>query len=206
MCFIAWRTLMSLSRRNASSNLTNTDIATSYGAATTVSCGIAYGMGEFANKSSRLNPSAALIMQKLVPFVACAAANVFNLVLMRNKELYEGIPVKDSDGNELGKSFQAAKHALAQAGLSRAVLPAPALLFPPLIMQLVDSKRWVAPRFRPAVELAVIVSCVWGALPCAIGLFPQQASISVGKLEQQFQGLKTRSGDPIATVFFNKGV
>lgn len=161
--------------RNAGSPLTNADIAGAYVAATSVSCGIAYSMGRFAERSTRLGPATAAAIQKTVPFVACAAANLFNLVAMRSGDLGPGVPIRDADGTELGRSPIAARHALAQAGLTRVVLPAPVLLLPPILMRILDVRGVfaAAARLRPVAELTIIVSCVWGALPCAIALFPQ---------------------------------
>ena len=34
---------------------------------------------------------------------------------------------------------------------------------------------------KAVMELGIIVGCVWGALPVAIGLFPQKSSISTSK-------------------------
>ena len=42
-------------------------------------------------------------------------------------------------------------------------------------------------RYINREPLGVIITSVWGALPCAIGLFPQQSSLHVSKLEPQFQ-------------------
>ena len=161
--------------RNAGSPLTNRDIASAYVAATTVSCGIAYSMGRFAERSTRLGPATAAAIQKTVPYVACAAANLFNLAAMRSGDLGPGVLIRDADGTELGRSPIAARYALAQAGVTRVVLPAPVLLLPPIIMRVLDVRGAFAgaARLRPFVELSIIVSCVWGALPCAIALFPQ---------------------------------
>mmetsp|Transcript_22627 Transcript_22627/g.61602 ORF Transcript_22627/g.61602 Transcript_22627/m.61602 type:complete len:296 (-) Transcript_22627:656-1543(-) len=194
--------------RSAGSELTNKDIATAYVMATTVSCGIAYYMGKIAERSTKLSPSMALLAQKLVPYVACSAAGVFNLVAMRSGDLGPGITVRDSDGEVLGRSPAAAWRALALTGFTRILLPAPVLLVPPVIMRALDLRGLFtsAPKLRPVTELAVIVACVWGALPCTIGLFPQETSLPVSKLEVEFQGRRTRDGRPVEVIYFNRGV
>jgi len=47
---------------------------------------------------------------------------------------------------------------------------------------------------------------LWGALPCAIALFPQEFPISTSKLEPEFQNLVDKKGKKIETLYFNKGL
>ena len=145
--------------------------------ATTTSCSVAYGTGRLADRAAARNPALAGALRSSVPFIACAAANLLNLAAMRSGDLRAGVPVRDAEGHTHGNSPAAARHAFMQAGATRVVLPAPALLLPPILMRALDAvvgaAKW---RGRPLVELGVIVSCVWGALPCAIALFPQVIS------------------------------
>lgn len=53
---------------------------------------------------------------------------------------------------------------------------------------------------------ALIGSIFVTSLPAATALFPQQSTISVDKLEPQFQNLKNSKGTPIQTVYYNKGL
>ncbi|EKX49686.1 hypothetical protein GUITHDRAFT_67701 [Guillardia theta CCMP2712] len=192
------------SNRNANSDLSNEKLAAIYLGATTISCGIALGLGE-ALKKLPLTPSVSSSLFKLVPYMAVAGSNVFNLVSMRSSELATGIPVKDKDGRVLGLSKEAGKSAILQGAITRVVIPAPVLLFPPIIMRFIDQAK-LPPRIRPAAELFVIVASVFGALPCAIGLFPQESSVPVSRVEREFQGLKTKDGEEVKQVFFNRGV
>jgi hypothetical protein len=176
-----------------------------YLGASTVSVCIAIGMGKVV-KAAPLSTATAAFLAKIVPYCAVAGANVFNVSLMRSGELTTGIPVKDEDGNVRGISKAAANSAVTQAAITRMVMPAPVLLLPPLIMQAVDKAVKLPPRVRSAVEFTVVVGCVAGALPAAIAVFPQEASISVEKLEPEFRKLTTASNAPIHTLTFNKGV
>jgi len=46
-----------------------------------------------------------------------------------------------------------------------------------------------------------------GALPAAIGLFPQIGEVNVKKLEPQFHNLvDKKTGKKIETVYYNKGL
>jgi hypothetical protein len=176
-----------------------------YFGATTVSVGTAIGMGH-ALKVAPLSAATAAFLGKIVPYCAVATSNVFNVTVMRSGELNTGVPVKDEDGKVRGVSKQAAKAAVTQAAITRAVMPAPVLLLPPVIMQAVDRLVRLPPRIRAGVQLTVIVGCVSGALPAAIALFPQEATISVDKLEPEFRTLTSSADAPIRTLTFNKGV
>ena len=53
-----------------------------------------------------------LIFSTLFNWTAVSAANATNITLMRNKELTEGVILRDKDGKEYGKSIIAGKTAL----------------------------------------------------------------------------------------------
>ena len=53
---------------------------------------------------------------------------------------------------------------------------------------------------------AVICGMILGALPCAIALFPQLASIPAASVEQEFQQLTYKDGTKVETFWYNKGL
>lgn len=57
---------------------------------------------------------------------------------MRMKELSTGIEVATKDGTVVGVSKIAAKKALKETAVTRAVLPAPILIIPPIVMSILD--------------------------------------------------------------------
>ena len=63
-------------------------------------------------------------------------ASTLNVVLMRVGELDEGINVLDKDNNTIGTSKLAAKKALQETALTRALLPIPLLTLPNICMSL----------------------------------------------------------------------
>jgi len=63
---------------------------------------------------------------------------VCNVVLMRHTELSTGIEVVDSQNQVVGVSKIAAGKALKETALTRAFLPAPILLIPPIFMSLLE--------------------------------------------------------------------
>eukprot|EP01006_Ploeotia_vitrea_P012521 TRINITY_DN33143_c0_g1_i1.p2 TRINITY_DN33143_c0_g1~~TRINITY_DN33143_c0_g1_i1.p2 ORF type:complete len:316 (-),score=137.58 TRINITY_DN33143_c0_g1_i1:28-975(-) len=196
--------------RNASNEMSYSQIGTAYAGAVTTSCGIAWGLGEVIKRSTNFAPAVRALIRSLVPFVAVATAGAANAYLMRRNEAVEGIQVTDKAGNPLGVSPKAGQRALAQVALTRVVLPAPILIFPPLIMKWANARQFMkaaSPRFRMGVEVAVVGACVWFALPVAIGLFPQISSVSVDELEEEFHNLTdAATGERITRVWYNKGL
>jgi len=51
----------------------------------------------------------------------------------------------------------------------------------------------------------IIGGSLMTALPCAIAIFPQVASISVDRLEDQFKKMNS-DGSPITEVYYNRGL
>ncbi|DAA24831.1 TPA: sideroflexin 5 [Bos taurus] len=72
---------------------------------------IAVGLNVLVQKANKFTPATRLLVQRFVPFPAVASANICNVVLMRYGELEEGIDVLDGDGNLVGSSKIAARHA-----------------------------------------------------------------------------------------------
>ncbi|XP_059506622.1 sideroflexin-5-like isoform X5 [Stegostoma tigrinum] len=112
-----------------------------YIGAVTSAVSIAVGLNVFIKRANRFSPATRLLIQRFVPFPAVAAANVCNVVLMRHNELEEGISVLDMDGNVIGSSRIAARHALMETALTRIVLPIPILVLPPIVMSLLEKLK-----------------------------------------------------------------
>uniref|UniRef100_F7BJ58 Sideroflexin 5 n=1 Tax=Monodelphis domestica TaxID=13616 RepID=F7BJ58_MONDO len=126
-----------------------------------------------------------------------------NVVLMRHNELEEGIDVLDGDGNVVGSSRIAARHALMETALTRVVLPMPILVLPPIIMSMLEKTFLLQsrPRLLLPVQSFVCLAAFGLALPLAISLFPQMSEIETSQLEPEI-ALATAS----RTVVYNKGL
>lgn len=181
-----------------------------YAGAVGVSCSLAVGLGEVAKRVSKSNASALIksTMSILVPYTAVASAGAANVIFMRYNETQTGIEVKDQHNNLVGISRAAGYEALRQTAVTRVVLPVPILIVPPIIMKGIDSTSWMKNniKYRTPVYLTVITGCLWAALPLAIALFPQTASIDVDKLEPEFKNKKDKNGNTYKTLYFNKGL
>ncbi|XP_043368746.1 sideroflexin-5 isoform X7 [Dermochelys coriacea] len=161
------------------------------------------GLNVLVQRANKFTPATRLLIQRFVPFPAVASANICNVVLMRHTELEEGIDVLDSNGNIVGSSRIAAKHALIETALTRVVLPMPILVLPPIIMSILEKTSLL--RARPRMVLPVqgfVCLAAFGlALPLAISLFPQMSEIETSRLEPEIAMATTNK-----TVVYNKGL
>ena len=57
-----------------------------------------------------------------------------------------------------------------------------------------------------AAETCLTAGSIYGALPVAIAIFPQEISIPTSALEPEFQNLKKKDGSLITSVVCNKGL
>uniref|UniRef100_A0A8B9MPS4 Sideroflexin 5 n=1 Tax=Accipiter nisus TaxID=211598 RepID=A0A8B9MPS4_9AVES len=138
------------------------------------------GLNVLVQRANKFTPATRLLIQRFVPFPAVASANICNVVLMRHTELEEGIDVLDNNGNIVGSSRIAAKHALLETALTRVVLPMPILVLPPIIMSILEKTSLLRsrPRMILPVQSLVCLAAFGLALPLAISLFPQMSEVS----------------------------
>ncbi|XP_060239621.1 sideroflexin-5 isoform X4 [Meriones unguiculatus] len=161
------------------------------------------GLNVLVQKANKFTPATRLLVQRFVPFPAVASANICNVVLMRYGELEEGIDVLDTDGNLVGSSKIAARHALLETALTRVVLPMPILVLPPIVMSMLEKTALLQarPRLLLPVQSLVCLAAFGLALPLAISLFPQMSEIETSQLEPEIaQATSSR------TVVYNKGL
>uniref|UniRef100_A0A5G2RHT8 Sideroflexin 5 n=1 Tax=Sus scrofa TaxID=9823 RepID=A0A5G2RHT8_PIG len=164
---------------------------------------IAVGLNVLVQKANKFTPATRLLVQRFVPFPAVASANICNVVLMRYGELEQGIDVLDGDGNLVGSSRIAARHALLETALTRVVLPMPILVLPPIVMSMLEKTALLQarPRLLLPVQSLVCLAAFGLALPLAISLFPQMSEIETTQLEPEIaQATSSR------TVVYNKGL
>ncbi|XP_058472321.1 sideroflexin-5a [Solea solea] len=173
--------------RNASKPAPISKFVQGYIGAVTSAVSIAVGLNTLVQKANGFSPTTRLLVQRFIPFPAVASANVCNVVLMRHTELSEGISVLDDDGNVVGTSRIAARHALLETALTRVVMPMPILLLPPMIMSTLEKLPLLQRRRRLVLPVhSLVCLAAFGlALPLAISLFPQMSQIRVDQLEPE---------------------
>jgi len=178
-------------------------LSQAYGLAVGVSCGIAVG----AKKLIASGPPAVKKLGIAVPYAAVVCAGGANVAFTRMPEVQSGVPIADAEGNVLGVSKAAAVTSVTKTVMSRNVcLPIAPMLLPPLLMAALRSVVPLAGAAAVAAETSLVAGSIFGALPLAIAIFPQEISISVSSLEPEFQNLRTKEGAPIDVVYCNKGL
>ncbi|KAM9795174.1 sideroflexin-5b [Neosynchiropus ocellatus] len=189
--------------RNATKPTPTTKFLQGYVGAVTSAVSIAVGLNVLIQKANRLSPATRMIIQRLVPFPAVASANICNVGLMRHNELSEGIDVLDDNGNVVGSSKIAAKHAIAETAFTRVVLPMPIFVLPPIIMSYLERLRFLRSNRRLLLPIHSLVCLVtFGlSLPVAISLFPQMSQIQVSRLEPEIA-----MATDCKVVTYNKGL
>lgn len=108
-----------------------------YIGAVTSSILIAVGLNRLFNPiTSRMGGGKKLVISTLFNWIAVSSANAVNISLMWNKELREGIAIKDENGKEIGKSVIAGKTALYQTISSWMIIPFCVMFGPALVIAL----------------------------------------------------------------------
>nr|XP_031323124.1 sideroflexin-5 isoform X2 [Camelus dromedarius] len=154
-------------------------------------------------KANKFTPTTHLLVQRFTLLPTIASANICNLVLMQYRELEEGIDVLDGDGNRVGSSRIAARHALLETALTQVVLPMPVLVVPPIILSMLEKTALLQARpwlLLPVQSLLCLAACGL-ALLLAISLFPQMSEIETSQLEPE---IARATSSP--TVVYNKGL
>src|SRR5690349_17311662 len=97
---------------------------------------------------------------------------------------------------------------IAKCAAARVLWNIPIMMVPPLIMTRLEKTAPLqrSPRLKMAVEVAVITSCLLGAVSPALAIFPQRYCLPVEQLEPHLQGLRDRKGQPITHLYYNKGL
>ncbi|XP_048031786.1 sideroflexin-5b [Megalobrama amblycephala] len=173
--------------RNATKPTPTSKFIQGYLGAVTSAVSIAVGLNVLIQKSSKFNPTTRMLIQRFIPFPAVASANICNVALMRHNELSEGIDVLDSNGNVVGSSRIAAKHALIETALTRVALPLPIFVLPPIIMAFLEKLPLMQAHRRMMLPVhSLVCLAVFGlSLPLAISLFPQMSEIEASHLEPE---------------------
>uniref|UniRef100_A0A3P8XZJ2 Sidoreflexin n=1 Tax=Esox lucius TaxID=8010 RepID=A0A3P8XZJ2_ESOLU len=191
------------SNRNATKPTPTSRFLQGYVGAVTSAVSLAVGLHLLIQKANHMSPATRMIIQRLIPFPAVASANICNVGLMRRNELSEGIDVLDENGNVVGSSKIAAKHAIMETAFTRVVLPMPIFVLPPIIMSYLEKVPLLQTNRRLLLPIhSLVCLATFGlSLPLAISLFPQMSQIEVSQLEPEI-AMATDS----KVVIYNKGL
>lgn len=191
------------SHRNASKHTPFNKYVEGYAGAVTSAVTIAVSLQALIKRAHVFSPTTKMLIQRFIPFPAVASANICNVVLMRKNELEDGIEVLDDQNNVVGTSKIAAKRALTETAITRVVLPIPILIFPPIIMSVLERSKYLTYNrgMRIFWHSIVVTACFAIALPHAIALFPQNSQINVNELEDEFKDKTDQT-----VLYYNKGL
>lgn len=130
--------------RNAASKFTNQDLLMSYFGAVFASIGVGLGVKKFIEPfKTSFTGSKAFFFMFTISFLANSAANGSNLLIIRSKEMNNGIPVTTKDGEEVGISKKAGRSAVLQTAFTRCIMPILPLGIPTISFFLLDKMRMI---------------------------------------------------------------
>jgi len=180
--------------RNFSQPFTNQQLATSYFLATVSSVLVATGLDKLIIKYSK-SP----ITRTFAPATALAIAGCLNLLVIRYKEVVDGVDVYDGNGVKVGRSKEAAKEGLSKTTFIRFTMQYTGAFLPVLLVEAFKRLRmYPTAKFpRLCVDTGVITLALAVNIPVMFALYPQM--VHVDKLEQ---GLQRPSGG----FYFNRGI
>ncbi len=196
------------SNRNATSSFTAAELGKAYAGAVTSSVGIALLGRQISRKFGITSGSISKMrfVNGLVSLFALSTAGFLNLYLIRYNETRKGITVSHK-GKPMGLSQNAAKIAVFNSAMTRAVLPIPLLMFTPLCWKIAEIMK-LAPKGKVsiiALDMVFIVFALTFSLPVAISLFKQTITVPREKLEPQYQHMIV-DGQEVTHFEFNKGL
>ena len=197
------------SNRNASSKFTNQDLVKAYFIAWAASIGVGLGVKNLIGPfESLFKGSKAFFFMFTISFIANSAANGTNLLVIRNKEYREGIPVLTEDGQEVGISKKVGKSAVLQTALTRCMMPILPLGLPTISFFLLDKMKLIPKNqaLRVLQQWVVFTYSIMFSPAMSWALFPQVTKINTSKLEPEFHNLKDKNGNPITELYYNKGL
>lgn len=178
------------------------DLLQSYGLAVGASCSIALGAKKLIGAVPALQ-----VFGPFVPYLAVISAGSANVSFTRMEEWTgKGSSIVDEEGKNLGMSLKAGQQGVLQTVITRSCfLPIAPMVMPIIGMKLL-SPILIIPGSAVVAELVLITVCISGMLPVALAILPQKMALDVKSLEPEFQNLKDSKGNPVTTVYANKGL
>eukprot|EP00092_Neocalanus_flemingeri_P012917 GFUD01013916.1.p1 GENE.GFUD01013916.1~~GFUD01013916.1.p1 ORF type:complete len:347 (+),score=57.65 GFUD01013916.1:69-1043(+) len=203
----SFNALVNYTNRNANAPTSTTQLGVAYFSATFSALGTAIGLKKIVEKSSNK------LLQRFVPMVAVASANLVNIPLMRQLELMDGITVTDANGEVACQSRVAAKEGIAQVVFSRVAIVVPGMFCLPLIMEKMETKAWFKSRpfFHGPFQVLGVGCFLVLMVPLGCSIFPQYVTISAEKLKSSdlpaYKQLSEKYGENIPDLlYYNKGL
>ena len=144
--------------RNASSTFTNKDLLIAYFGAVVASIGAGIAVRRSITPFKKFfTGTKALLFTFIISGIANSAANGSNLLIIRSKEMKNGIPLKTESGEEVGISLKAGRSAVLQTALTRCMMPILPLGVPTLIFYYLGKWNMIAKNNKLKILQQAIV-------------------------------------------------
>lgn len=185
---------------NKSNPLSTSQLVTNYLLAVSGSCSVAVGLNSLLPRIKSLSAGTKALLSRLVPFAAVVSAGMLNVYLMRRQEIEHGITVFEEKTNKpLGKSRTAAKKAVFETAICRAVTAMPVMVVPPLVLYRLQQGALKNKSMRAvtAVNLGLIAAVSFAILPFTLAIFPSKTHVRGSSLEKEFANKR---------VWYNRGL
>jgi len=145
------------------------------------------------------------LVGRLVPFIACSAANCINIPLMRRQELTQGTPVETLQGERIGRSKVAAKEGISMVLLSRIGMAMPGMVIIPIIINSLDRRGLFRkyPKLSAPIQVSLCGLILTLSTPLCCAIFEQRTQINVSRIEEELKMCVKSNCD---TLYYNKGL
>lgn len=159
------------SNRNINSPFTTTQLIVSYLLATSSSVLIS----TYLDKVITRRGGTSLMMRTLGPATAVAIAGCFNLMVIRYRELFDGIKVYDKEGNFLGMSKEAASDGLGKTFAIRFCMQYPCCFWPVIMVGGMKKVGLYPPSGmgKMGAEVFVLCTTLYFVLTACFASYPQ---------------------------------
>eukprot|EP01062_Namystynia_karyoxenos_P022419 TRINITY_DN18598_c0_g1_i1.p1 TRINITY_DN18598_c0_g1~~TRINITY_DN18598_c0_g1_i1.p1 ORF type:complete len:354 (+),score=97.13 TRINITY_DN18598_c0_g1_i1:94-1062(+) len=189
--------------RNASSEISNSQLGLAYGCAVAGSIGVGAGMIRFADRLKARGGRFGGPVRAFAPYAGTVCGGVTTLLCMRWQELSTGVTLRDpATGQEHGRSKVAAREGLGMCSAARFIWNIPVFAFTPMLHAAYHRSRMAAafPALKIPMEVLLASMCIVLGIYPAQAMFTQQALIPASRLEPEFQG------KGIECYVYNKGL
>jgi len=197
----SFNAVVNYTNRSGDTQISRETMATSYVAATGGALTTALGLNSLVKS---LPP----LVGRLVPFVACSAANCINIPMMRRLELQKGTRVELEGGEKVGLSKVAAREGIAKVTASRIAMAMPGMVLIPMVMTRLDARGLFRrfPRANAPLQVCLVGLVLSCATPLCCAIFEQRTAIQLDRLEHHIQHRARQKASTCTKLYYNKGL
>ncbi|KAJ7325260.1 hypothetical protein JRQ81_018280 [Phrynocephalus forsythii] len=157
----------------------------------------------YLNRYKPRSPSFQFIMRNLVPGPLTGALCALSLLVMRSKEIEDGIEVMDSKGNIIGVSQKAGEKAVDETALSRLALFGTGILVSDLALHVLKRRSIFLEKSFPFICMrwSITLLALGTMIPISFSWMPQLGKIQRNELEPEIMSSTEES-----ELFYYRGI